>query len=120
MCNNGQTRMKNIYHSDIVNLLIREGTDGMRLRAIARRVYNLHASLFNTELSYTVLRCQITSYLWKQSRRRDSPFCRVGYGTYAIRSSVAVQLDLFWDAPEYHVRETRQKVPHHTQLTFDF
>lgn len=112
--------MKDVYHSDIVNLLIREGAGGLRVKIIARRVYNLHASLFNAGLCYTDLRCQISSYLWKQSRRKDSPFCRIGYGTYAIKGDVAVQLDLFWDAPEYHVKETRHKGPHHTQLTFEF
>ena len=112
--------MKNVYHSDIMNLLIRQGAEGMRVKAIAKRVYNMHADLFNLNLSYTDLRCQISSYLWKQSRRRESVFRRIRYGTYALRSDVAVQLDLFWDAPEYHIKETRHNVPRHTQLMFDF
>ena len=112
--------MKNVYHSDIMNLLIRQGAEGMRVKVIAKRVYNMHADLFNLNLSYTDLRCQISSYLWKQSRRRESVFRRIGYGTYALRSDVAVQLDLFWDAPEYHIKEARHHTPRHTQLTFDF
>lgn len=105
-----------------MNLLIRQGREGMRLKNIARRIYNMHADLFSAQLDYTDLRTSISSYLWKQSRRKGTPFVRLGYGVYAVKTDFAVQLDLFWDLPEYRVTETqRAPAPKHVQLTlFDY
>ena len=89
--------MKNIYHRDIMEILLPQGSDGMRLYKIARRIYNMHADLFDCHLNYEDLRRMISNYMWRQSLRNDSPFIRNKYGVYAIRPDLAVQLDLFWD-----------------------
>ena len=89
--------MKNIYHRDIMEILLPQGNDGMRLYRLTRRIYNMHADLFDRHLNYEDLRKMISNYMWKQSRRYDSPFVRNKYGVYAIRPDLAVQLDLFWD-----------------------
>ena len=112
--------MKNVYHSDIVNLLIRQGREGMRLRHIVQRVYNMHVDLFGRKLDYYDLHSQLSKYLWRQSRRPGTPFQRIAYGRNAIKSDFAVQLDLFWDAPEYKIKEVKQKPKEDLQLTFDF
>ena len=44
--------MKNIYHSDIVEILLDCGAVGMRIKNIARRIYNRHADLFTADLDY--------------------------------------------------------------------
>lgn len=89
--------MINNYHSDIMEILLPCGRQGMRLHRIVKRVCNSHADLFQRGPDYEdVYRC-IALYLWKQSHRRESPFCRNSYGVYAVKPDIAVQLDLFWD-----------------------
>ena len=118
--------MKNVYHHDIIRLLIKEDRQGLRVRNIARRIYNMHADLFDSSLRYDALYAQIAAYLWTQSRRPSSPFVRTAYGRYSIKSHIAVQLDLFWDAPEYVIHSTdtykqnNSACDNHRQLTFEF
>lgn len=112
--------MRNIYHSDIMNLLIRQGKEGMKVKLIAKKIYNMHVDLFNRSLDYTDLRHQLSMYLWRQSRQARSPFQRLGYGLYAVKPDLAVQLDLFWDAPEVKKEEPRRSTHKDLQLTFDF
>ena len=102
--------MKNIYHRDIMEILLPQGSDGMRLYKIVRRIYNMHVDLFERNLDYVDLRKMISSHMWKQSRRHDSPFVRNQYGVYAIRPDLAVQLDLFWDL-KFTEQEQEEKAP---------
>jgi len=102
--------MKNLYHRDIMEILLPQGRDGMRLYKLTRRIYNKHVDLFVRNLNYEDLRKMISNYMWKQSRRHDSPFVRNNYGVYAIRPDLAVQLDLFWDLrPVEKEEENRPK-----------
>lgn len=114
--------MNNVYHSDIMNLLIHQGREGMRLCNIARRIFNKHVDLFDNKLDYTDLRRAISSYMWSQSRRKDSPFVRIGYGIYAVKPDIAVQLDLFWDYQHESVSNSSpvQTTARSIQLTFQF
>ena len=86
----------------------------------------MHANLFDTSLRYDALYAQIAAYLWTQSRQSSSPFVRTAYGRYSIKSHIAVQLDLFWDAPEYAIHHAETHKPDnlmrekHRQLTFEF
>lgn len=89
--------MKDAYHRDIVGILLNSGRNGTRLCRIARKVYNLHASLFNADLNYNDLRTDIGHYLWRESQKTDSIFAHKEYGTYALKNNIAIQLDLFWD-----------------------
>lgn len=66
---------------------------------IARNVYNRHADLFVHDIHYEEIHQSLQSYLWRESQRKRSIFMRLAYGIYAIKPSIAVQLDLFVDLP---------------------
>lgn len=92
--------MKDSYHRDIVNILLEAGDEGMRSCAVARRLYNIHANLFASTLVYETLRTDVEQYLWRETKRRFTLFVRKSYGIYAIKPSMAFQLDLFIDLPQ--------------------
>jgi len=112
--------VKNIYHRDIVEILLECGREGLRIKNIARRIYNRHADFFVTDIDYSEIRNAVGHYLWEQGRRNESPFFRTRYGTYAIKADFAIQLDLFLDnAIRSEVRKEQPKPqpnPHHIQL----
>jgi len=114
--------VKNIYHRDIVEILLECGRDGLRIKNIARRIYNRHADFFVTDIDYGEIRNDVGRYLWEQSRRSESPFHRTRYGTYAMKADFAIQLDLFLDnaiRTEANKEQTKPLPlpnPHHVQL----
>lgn len=89
--------MKNVYHSDIMQLLLLKGKEGMHVSEVSRMVFNLHTNFFDRRLNYQELHQMIRMYLWRQSRLRRSPFMRVSYGVYAVKPDLAVQLDFCFD-----------------------
>lgn len=89
--------MNNIYHRDIIEILIECGREGLRIKNIARRIYNKHVDFFVKDIDYSEIRDNVGRYLWEQSKRTESPFVRTRYGTYAIKPDFAIQLDLFLD-----------------------
>ena len=91
--------MKNVYHSDIMQLLLLKGKEGMPVSQVSRMVYNLHTNLFDHRLNYRELHSTIRMYLWRQSHLRRSPFMHVSHGRYAIKPDVAIQLDFCFDEP---------------------
>ena len=112
--------MNNIYHRDIIEILLECGRDGLRIKNIARRIYNRHADFFVRDLEYSEIRDSVGRYLWEQSQRTESPFVRTRYGTYAIKPDFAIQLDLFLDFvshSETHKEPAKPTAnPHHIQL----
>ena len=112
--------MNNIYHRDIIEILIECGREGLRIKNIARRIYNKHADFFVHDLDYSEIRDSVGRYLWEQSQRHESPFTRTRYGTYAIKPDFAIQLDLFLDfvyRTETHKEQAKPMAnPHHIQL----
>lgn len=92
-------RVNNVYYRDIMELLLPCGSEGMKLERITRFIYNRHADLFKADLRYEAIYRSVGYFLWKQSQKRESPFVHNAYGMYAIKSNVAIQLDLFWDMP---------------------
>lgn len=112
--------MKNSYHRDIIEILLECGREGCRIKNVARRIYNRHADLFVTDVNYVDIRNVVGRYLWWQSRRPESPFCRTRYGTYAIKADFAIQLDLFMNvSPRSEAHREPEKPlpnPHHVQL----
>lgn len=92
--------MKNVYHNDIMNMLLQSGREGMNVRQLSRRLYNLHSDIFATDVVYERLYGQVRSYLWYQSRLRHSPFLHLRRGQYALRPDIAIQLDIFIDRPK--------------------
>lgn len=113
-------RVKNIYHRDIIEILLECGREGLRIKNIARRIYNKHADFFVRDLDYSEIRDAIGHYLWEQSKRNESPFVHTRYGTYAIKADFAIQLDLFFDfvsRSETHKEVAKpQTGPRHIQL----
>ena len=113
-------RVKNIYHRDIIEILLECGRDGLRIKNIARRIYNRHVDFFVTDIDYNEIRDNVGRYLWMQSKRLESPFHRTCYGTYAIKADFAIQLDLFLDnaiRTDMHKEQIKpQPNPHHVQL----
>ena len=101
--------MINVYYRDIMEILLSCGKEGMKLCRIASKVYNKHASLFDSDLDYDSLHRSIGIYLWRQARHRESPFKRNAYGVYSIKPDVAVQLDLFWNLETSEIDETSNK-----------
>lgn len=98
--------MQNVYHGEIMQLLLRCGRGGMRVADISRYVYNIHAGLFNSDLTFEALHQTLRCYLWRQSNIRRSPFRKVKYGVYAIKDDMALQLDFCFDQPvEYKEEE---------------
>ena len=112
--------MNNIYHRDIIEILLECGREGLRIKNIARRIYNRHIDFFVSDVDYSDIRNNVGRYLWEQSRRGESPFLRTRYGTYAIKPDFAIQLDLFLDnAIRSEIRKEMAKPmpnPHHIQL----
>jgi len=112
--------VNNIYHRDIIEILLECGREGLRIKNIARRIYNRHIDFFVADVDYSEIRNNVGRYLWEQSRRIESPFHRTRYGTYAIKADFAIQLDLFLDnaiRAEVH-KEPAKLMPnvHHIQL----
>lgn len=91
--------MKNVYHGDIMQLLMLKGKEGMHVTQVSRMVYNLHANLFDKHLNFNELHQTIRNYLWRQSQMRRSPIMRINYGVYAIKPDIAIQLDISFDTP---------------------
>lgn len=91
--------MKNAYHNDIMDMLLRSGREGMNVRRLSRLLYNLHCGIFSADVVYDQLYNQVRHYLYYQSRQRHSPFIHLRWGQYALRQDIAVQLDIFIDVP---------------------
>lgn len=96
--------MRNAYHNDIMDMLIRSGREGMNVRRLARQLYNLHSGIFASDVVYERLYNQVRFYLYYQSRLRHSPFIHLSRGQYALRQDIAVQLDIFIDIPREEER----------------
>jgi len=101
--------VKNIYHRDIIEILLECGREGLRIKNIARRIYNRHVDFFVKDIEYCEIRDSVGRYLWEQSQRTESPFVRTRYGTYAIKADFAIQLDLFLDF--VHHNEAHREPP---------
>lgn len=91
--------MTNVYHGEIVRLLMYCGQEGMRVSDISRFIYNQHVGFFNQDLNFDMLHQTLRCYLWRQSGLRRSPFRRVRYGVYGLKKDMAIQLDFCFDRP---------------------
>ena len=91
--------MKNQYYNDIVEMLLKSESDGMRLGAIARNIYNKDCDLFDPDAEGKFMRIyrSVKRFLWYQSRLKRSPFSRNRWGYYGLRRSFAQQLELCFD-----------------------
>ena len=99
--------MKNVYHNDIMDMLLRSGRDGMNVRRLVRQLYNLHSGIFSSDVVYVQMYDQVRHYLYYQSRQRHSPFIHLRRGQYALKQDIAVQLDIFIDIPKEEERPAK-------------
>ena len=99
--------MKNAYHNDLMDMLLRSGREGMNVRRLARQLYNLHSGIFASDVVYEVLYSQVRHYLYYQSQQRYTPFLHLRRGQYALRPDIAVQMDLFIDMPREEERPVK-------------
>ena len=83
-------------------MLMRAGTDGLRLRNIARALYNKDCDLFDPEAEgkYQRIHKMVKRFLWSQSRKKRSPFERLKWGTYALRRNFVIQMELCFEGWE--------------------
>ena len=90
--------MKNLYYNQIVELLEHK-PEGMKLQTIVLHVYNQNCGLFERPDLYKKMYTSISMYLWKQSKKRRSPFQSVAgkWGCYKLRKGFVIQLELCFD-----------------------
>ncbi|MCD8305017.1 MAG: hypothetical protein LUC86_09385 [Prevotellaceae bacterium] len=86
--------MNNEYHRDIIELLMESGKRGMKVKDIARHIYNRHCGFFAPEVVFDKIYMQVRFYLCRQVSGGRSPFWRRRWGYYAIRPDFARQLTL--------------------------
>ncbi len=89
--------MKNEYHKDIVDILLNCGQEGMKVKNIARHIYNMHYGLFATNVVFDNIYNQIRFYLCRQVCLKRAPFMRTRWGYYTIKPDYAIQLDFTLD-----------------------
>lgn len=91
--------MTNAYHSEIVQILLKCGQEGLPVAEISRFVYNKHADIFNEELTFDSIHQTLRCYMWRQIHYRHSVFRKVKYGVYALKDEAALQMDFDFDNP---------------------
>ncbi len=85
---------------------------------IRDRVYNRHAGLFNTELTYERVYQNVRFFLWAQSCKPSSPFMGAAQrGWYALKPNVCRQMRIdFTEIPS----EEATEVPEKEEKTIDY
>lgn len=89
--------MTNAYHSEIVQILLRCGREGLPVAEISRCIYNKHADIFNRELTFDSIHQTLRCYMWRQIHYRHSIFRKVRYGVYALKQEAALQMEFDFD-----------------------
>jgi hypothetical protein len=104
--------MKNAHYNEMVRLLM-DNPEGLRIRKIARYIYNGEVNLFDLDAGakFRKIHSSVARFLWTQSRRKRSPFERRGWGKYALKPKFVVQLELTfddWDDEDLDTERLRQ------------
>ena len=91
-------QMKNSYYNELVHILM-ANPQGVRVGKIARHIYNSDVDLFDrdTNNKFSRIHAELQRYLWTQSRKKRSPFERVGWGLYGLKRPFVVQLELTFE-----------------------
>jgi len=87
--------MKNLHYNHIVENLI-DNPEGLRIRAIARSIYNSEVDIFtpNAGARFKEIHKSVQQFLWRQSKLKKSPFERTAWGKYALKHNFVIQLEL--------------------------
>ncbi|MBR3092891.1 MAG: hypothetical protein IKG99_07690 [Bacteroidaceae bacterium] len=102
--------MKNLYYNQIVELLEHK-PEGMKLQTIVKHVYNQNCGLFERPDLYKKMYSSISMYLWKQSKKKRSPFDSVAgkWGCYRLKRGFVIQLELCFDDFTYDEIQPKKK-----------
>ena len=85
--------MENPFYNDIYEILQAKGRKGLPVGTIAKLVYNRHAGLFNTAISYERVYQNVRFFLWAQAGKASSPFTfGSDRGWYALKPNFARQM----------------------------
>ena len=78
--------MKNLHYNHMVEELI-NNPDGLKVKAIARSIYNSEVTLFDIDAAkkFKIIHNSVQRFLWMQSRKKQSPFERKKWGLYALK-----------------------------------
>ena len=106
--------MENPFYNDIYEILQTKGCEGLPVGIIAKQVYNRHAGLFNTELTYEKVYQNVRFFLWAQSSKPSSPFMGAAQrGWYALKPNVCRQMRIdFTEIPSEEATEVPEKALH--------
>ena len=87
--------MKNLHYNYMVEELI-NNPDGLKVKAIARSIYNSEVTLFDIDAAkkIKIIHNSVQRFLWMQSRKKQSPFERKKWGLYALKKGFVYQLEL--------------------------
>lgn len=98
------------------------GCKGLPVGVIAKQVYNRHAGLFNTDLTYEKVYQTIRFFLWAQANRPSSPFTfGESRGWYALKPQIYEQMELQFteetnDADEQYKKENTKSFDDYPSL----
>lgn len=103
--------MENPFYNDIYEILQTKGCEGLPVGIIAKQVYNRHAGLFNTELTYERVYQNVRFFLWAQSCKPSSPFTgTTNRGWYALKPNVCRQMRIdFTEIPSEEAQKYLKK-----------
>ena len=87
--------MENPFYNDIYEILQAKGRKGLPVGTIAKLVYNRHAGLFNTAISYERVYQNVRFFLWAQAGKASSPFTfGSDRGWYALKPGAGYQMQI--------------------------
>lgn len=111
--------MNNLYYNQMVELLLAH-PDGIRVGHLSRAIYNENCDLFTPNASglFRDIHQQVYQYLWREQRKRQSPFLRLRWGVYALRPHFVMQLELCFDDWDQDVVTRTDKVAEPEPLAY--
>ena len=101
--------MENPFYNDIYEIFQTKGCEGLPVGIIAKQVYNRHAGLFNTELTYERVYQNVRFFLWAQSCKPSSPFMgTANRGWYALKPNVCDRCES--TSPKFHRKKPQKSL----------
>jgi|GEM_PF-2070910 len=88
------------YDRQVIEILYHAGKEGMQVKEVARRLYNLNSTLFEP-IDYPHLKSSVQSYLISQSKREGGVIMQCGWGRYCISPNYMPQLSLEFSTEEF-------------------
>ena len=119
--------MENPFYNDIYEILQTKGCEGLPVGIIAKQVYNRHAGLFNTELTYERVYQNVRFFLWAQSCKPSSPFMGAAQrGSVPFGRTCRGRYDCGYERAESYIyftespSEEATEVPEKEEKTIDY